>query len=154
MTRSVLTMGAAVMAVAGLAGCAQPHYVEAAPYAADPVCAEVMLAVPEVVAGLEYRTTTSQATASWGEEFVIVARCGVEPLGPTTDECLAVTTSIAEVDWVLREQDDAWVATSFGLTPALEVTVPTIRADEAVGDVLAALSGAAALANPNGLECR
>lgn len=112
-----------------------------------------MLAVPEVVGGLEYRTTTSQATASWGEEFPIVARCGVEPPGPTTDECLGVTTSTAEADWVLRETDDAWVATTFGLTPALEVTVPTIRADEAVGDVLAELSGAAALGEPNGLEC-
>jgi len=136
-----------------LAGCTSPHYVEAAPYAGDPGCADVMLAVPEVVGGLEYRTTTSQATASWGEEFAIEARCGVEPPGPTTDECLAITTSTVEVDWVLTETDEAWVATTFGLSPALEVTVPMVRADEAVGDVLAELSGAAALAPPNGLEC-
>lgn len=147
-------MAAALAAALALAGCASPHYVEAAPYAGDPGCAEVMLAVPEVVGGLEYRTTTSQATASWGEEFAIVARCGVEPPGPTTDECLAITTSTVAVDWVIREEGEQWVATTFGLSPALEVTVPTIRADEAVGDVLTELSDAAALAPSNGLECR
>src|SRR5690606_26890976 len=113
----------AVGVVLVLAGCTQPHYVEAAPYASDPDCARVMLAVPETVGGLEMRDTTSQATAAWGDEFSLVARCGVEPPGPTTDECLAVSTSV-NVDWVITETDDAWVATTFGRSPAVEMRVP------------------------------
>src|SRR5690606_39065782 len=100
-----------IAAAALLAGCAQPAYVEAAPFAADPDCARVMLAIPEIVGGLEPRATTSQATAAYGEEFPILARCGVEPPGPTTDQCLSVSTSRGIAGWILVEQDDAWVAT-------------------------------------------
>lgn len=145
----VMTVGAVLV----MAGCTQPLVVEAAPYASDPECASVMLAVPDTVGGLDMRGTTSQATAAWGEEFAIVARCGVEPPGPTTDECLAVATSV-EMDWVITDTDDVWVATTFGRSPAVEVRVPKIRADEALGDVLAELSPAAARAPRNGLECR
>ncbi|WP_062204585.1 DUF3515 family protein [Demequina salsinemoris] len=137
-----------------LAGCASPYAVEPAEYAGDADCARVMLAVPDELGGLDKRTTTSQATAAWGDdEGVIVARCGVEPPGPTTDECLAVDTSTASQDWIITETDDAWVATSFGRSPALEVTVPKVRADEALGDLLAELSGPASLAPENGLTC-
>ncbi len=136
-----------------LTGCAQAAVVEPAPYAGDPACAPVMLAVPETVGGLDMRATTSQATQVWGEEFGITARCGVEPPGPTTEQCVAVGTPSATVDWLLREEGEDWVAVTFGRSPALELTVPQVRADEAVSDVLAELSPAASLAPSNGLEC-
>lgn len=144
----------ALAVAAALSACTQPYFVDAAPYAGDPACAEVMLAVPQTVGGLEYRVTTSQATASWGEEFAIVARCGVEPPGPTTDPCLSIAAGTTQVDWLVTEDEDVWVATTFGRSPALELTVPTARADEALGDVLAELAPASALAPRNGLECR
>lgn len=143
----------ALMLVPVLVGCAHAEVVEPAEYAADPACATVMLAIPEVVGGLEMRATTSQATQAWGEEFPIIARCGVEPPGPTTEQCIAVETSGTSIDWLMREEDDVWVATTFGRSPALELTVPKIRADEAVGDVLAELSPAATRAPENGLVC-
>jgi hypothetical protein len=152
-SRAVRVGVATVVAAVALAGCAHPVVVDAAEYAADPDCAPVMLAVPDTVGGLDVRGTTSQATQAWGEEYEIVARCGVEPPGPTTDQCIAVETPAATVAWLLRETDDAWVAVTFGLSPALELTVPKVRADEAVGDVLAELSPAAARAPSNGLEC-
>lgn len=148
-----LAMVAAVLAAPALVGCAHAEVVEPAEYAADPACARVMLSIPEVVGGLEMRATTSQATQAWGEEFPIIARCGVEPPGPTTEQCIAVETSGTKLDWLMREEEDAWVATTFGRSPALELTVPKIRADEAVGEVLAELSPAAARAPENGLEC-
>ncbi|MFW7413410.1 DUF3515 family protein [Demequina sp. SO4-18] len=151
--RLAVATASAVLAVPVLAGCAHAAVVEAAPYAADPDCARVMLAIPETVGGLEMRATTSQATQAWGEEYPIVARCGVEPPGPTTEQCIAVETPAATVDWLLREEGEDWVAVTFGASPALELVVPQIRADEAVGDVLAELSPAAALAPANGLEC-
>lgn len=154
MARRSLPIVAGTLAIAtSVAGCAHPYVVDPAPYAADPDCARVMLAVPDTVGGLEHRGTTSQATQAWGDEYEIVARCGVEPPGPTTEQCIAVETPAASVDWLMLETDDAWVGVTFGRSPALELTVPKIRADEAVGDVLAELSSAAALAPGNGLEC-
>ncbi|WP_062132776.1 DUF3515 family protein [Demequina aestuarii] len=152
-SRLAVAAASAVMAVPLLAGCAHAEVIDAAPYAADPDCARVMLAAPETVGGLEMRATTSQATQAWGAEYPILARCGVEPPGPTTEQCVAVETPAATVDWLLREEGENWVAVTFGRSPALELTVPQIRADEAVGDVLAELSPAAALAPENGLEC-
>lgn len=153
MRRALISAGL-VTAASLLAGCASPLVVDPAPYAADPDCARVMLAMPGVVGGQEVRQTTSQATSAYGEEFPIVVRCGVEPPGPTTDECLAVETRVGVTDWVLVDRGDAWVATAFGRSPALELVVPKERADEAISDVLADVSGPAALAPANGLECR
>lgn len=136
-----------------LAGCASPYVVEPAPYAADPDCARVGLAMPASVGGLSVRQTTSQATFAYGEEFAIVARCGVEPPGPTAEQCLSIETRVGTVDWLIVEDGAVWRATVFGRSPALEMTVPVERAQDAVGDVLAEVSGPAALAPSNGLEC-
>lgn len=150
--RVLLTAGG-VLAAATLTGCGHPVVVDPAAYAADPDCAKIMLAIPETIGGLEQRGTTSQATQAWGEDYEIVARCGVEPPGPTTEQCVSVTTASVDVDWLLREEDEQWVATVFGRSPALEVTVPTVRADDAVSELLAEFSGPAALAPVNNLEC-
>jgi len=137
-----------------LGGCANPLVVDPAPYAADPTCATVMLAMPDALGGQAVRETSSQATSAYGEEFPIIVRCGVEPPGPTTDECLAIETRLGVTDWVLVDEDGVWRATAFGRSPALELVVPQELADEAIADVLAEVSGQAALAPSNGLECR
>ena len=148
-----------VMAISGasvlaLAGCSQPFVVDPAPYAADPDCARVMLAMPDAVGGLDVRGTTSQATSAYGDEFPIVVRCGVEPPGPTTDSCVAVESDAGSQDWLVVEEADQWRATSFGRSPAVGVLIPTARAQDAVTDLLAEFSGPAALAPSNGLECK
>jgi hypothetical protein len=153
MGRVSLGVCLAVM-VAVLGGCAQPYYVEAAPYAGDPGCAPVMLAVPDLVGGLEYQVTTSQATAAWGDELVMVARCGVEPPGPTTDPCLAIDTGSVSMDWIVGEDEESWYATTFGRSPAFEVIIPKALIDEALPEILTTFSYAAALAPTNGLQCR
>jgi hypothetical protein len=144
--------------VAGLAvaaaGCSAPVVVEAAPYAADPRCAGVMLGIPDEVGGLARQETSSQATAAYGEESRIIVRCGVEVPGPSEDRCVAIDTPAASADWLIVEEDDVWRATSFGRDPAMEVVIPKIRADQAVGELLAQLSPSATLADRNGLECR
>lgn len=137
-----------------LAGCATAVPVDAAPYASDPDCARVMLAAPDTVGGLTMRKTTSQATSAYGDEFVITVRCGVEPPGPSQVPCVEVSTGGTTLGWLVTDTDDAWVAVSFGRSPAVEVTIPHVRADQAVGDLLAELAPSAALAPANGLECR
>lgn len=154
MRRHVSLAALGTLSALALTACAHPLVVDPAEYASDPDCAQVMLAIPTVVGGLEQRGTTSQATQAWGEDFPIVARCGVEPPGPTTDPCISVATASADVDWLVTEEDDMWVAVTFGRSPALELTVPTVRADDAVTEILAAVSTAAARAPHNNLECR
>ena len=112
-----------VLACAGallLAGCSQPWVVDPAPYAADPDCARVMLAMPTVVGGLDVRATTSQATTAYGADDPIVVRCGVEPPGPTTDSCVAVDAGTGTQDWIVVEggrpvaRDELWAVTRGG----------------------------------------
>ncbi len=105
-----------VLALA-LAGCSGTVSVDAAEDAANPRCADVMIALPPVVAEHEQRDTDSQATSAWGEPSQVVLRCGVTPPGPTTDPCVTVD----DIDWVVREGDPAWTATTYGRDPAVEV---------------------------------
>jgi len=120
------------LAAATLGGCARAVSVEVAPEAADPVCASVVLALPTELGGSALLTTTSQATAAWGDPAApIVLRCGVVPPGPTTQRCVQATdASGASVDWIAVEGEPGatggalWTFTTYGRDPAVEVRVP------------------------------
>jgi hypothetical protein len=116
--RAPKTLVAAVALLAGLSGCAAGVVdVDPADDAANARCADVMLALPPLVAENEQRDTNSQATSAWGDPSKVVLRCGVVVPGPTTDPCVTVN----DVDWVIREGDPAWTATTYGRDPAVEV---------------------------------
>ncbi len=140
--------------VLAVSGCTAPVVVEPAPYAGDPGCAAVMLGIPDEVGGLARLETSSQATAAYGDKPRIIVRCGVEVPGPSSERCLAIDTPAASADWLVLEEDDVWRAIAFGRNPAMEVVVPKIRADQAVGEILAVFSPSATLADRTGLECR
>lgn len=110
---------AGVLLALSLSACSPIVDVDGAPDAANPRCAEVMISLPNQVAGYELRETNSQATAAWGDPSQVVLRCGVEIPGPTTDAC----ASVNDVDWVIRESPDTevWTATTYGRNPAVEV---------------------------------
>lgn len=106
--------------------------VESAPQAADPRCAEVMLAMPEEVDGMAQRQTDAQGTSVWGDPSRVVVRCGVEPPGPSPEVCV----SAEGVDWLAVEETraedvvvgegeagdaDQWRLVSYGREPAVEV---------------------------------
>ncbi|MDM7831703.1 DUF3515 domain-containing protein [Cellulomonas edaphi] len=129
----------ALLAFAGVvlvAGCSATIPTTVAPHATDPVCADVVLSTPDELSGLERRDTNAQATTAWGDpEGAIVLRCGVEPLGPTTDRCVTVESPDGtSVDWVVTQgdsEDDDGAATfvTYGRVPAVEVRVPaSVRA--------------------------
>lgn len=139
--RAVVGAGAALGV---LAGCSTAATVEPGPHASDPLCAEVLRSAPQELGGLEQRSTTSQSTRAWGDPAIIM-RCGVEVLGPTEERCITVSSPEGpSVDWVMREpQDgdlDVLTLTTYGRTPAVEVTVP---AGWDGGDPDAVLSGLA-----------
>ena len=145
---------AAVLAL--LAGCASAERVEPGPHASDPMCAEVLRSSPDVLAGSERRSTTSQATLAWGDP-AIVLRCGVEVLGPTTEHCITVADAEGTtVDWVMREPeetgDEALTLTTYGRAPAVEVRVPPGWGEEDHDAILSSL-GAAVAQIPQTREC-
>lgn len=114
-----------------LAGCSSPVGVPAAPHAADPRCAEVVLALPRELAGMARLTTSSQATVAWGErDAPVVLRCGVEPPPPSTDPCVTADDGVVAVDWLAVEGEPGpdgtgdWTFTTYGRDPAVEVLVP------------------------------
>jgi hypothetical protein len=101
----------------GAVACAPVVDVDPAADAQNPACADVMVALPPDVAEQSQRETNSQATSAWGDPSKVVLRCGVDVPGPTTDACVSVN----DIDWVLREGDGAWTATTYGRDPAVEV---------------------------------
>jgi hypothetical protein len=108
--------------------------VQVAPHATEPVCASVVLAMPDSLGeGLAKRDTNAQATAAWGDPAApVVLRCGVERLGPTTEHCQTVETPVGpSIDWVVVEGDDgSWTFTTYGREPAVELRVPAPVAEE------------------------
>ena len=85
------------------------------------MCAEASW--PRSVSGHERVTTTpdDRSVAAWGDP-AIIARCGLDPVGPTTQDCVTVDG----VDWVVRPLSDGSVATTFGRDPAIEVLAPAV----------------------------
>lgn len=138
--------------VAGLPGCAQGVPVEPAPSASEPVCAELLLGLPDELVGEPRRSTTSQASRAWGDP-AIVLRCGVDPLPPTTDPCLSIPDPAGEnpVDWVASTEasDGERVFTTYGRIPAVEVTIPQAYP----GDAVLAELAVAVSALPQDGEC-
>ncbi|MCQ1953006.1 MULTISPECIES: DUF3515 domain-containing protein [Arthrobacter] len=106
-----------VLSAVAAAGCSPVASVNPAPDAANPDCAAVMVALPDEIAGYALRDTDSQSTAAWGNPSRAILKCGVPVPGPTTDPC----ASVNGIDWILREGEDTWTATTYGREPAVEV---------------------------------
>lgn len=112
-----------------LTGCAGTVTVPVGPNATDPLCANIVLAVPDKLSDFDRINTDSQATAAWGDspQQAITLRCGVDVQGPTEDECTTVTDLTGrEVDWITVQdpETEAWTMTTYGRSPAVEVTIP------------------------------
>ncbi|TQJ32879.1 DUF3515 domain-containing protein [Arthrobacter sp. SLBN-122] len=138
-----LSARAARMALAGgiaalfLTACSPAVDVTAAKDAANPLCAPMMVALPDVIGDSKLRKTNSQATAAWGDPSLVILRCGVNVPGPTTDRCVTVNG----VDWVIKEGDPVWTLTTYGREPATEILMDPDKISSAT--VLADLSAAA-----------
>ena len=143
--------GLAVTATVALAGCSQAVAFDAAPSASDPDCAAVVVRLPDTVAGLEKRDTDAQGTGAWGQPASVLLRCGVEPLGPTTDRCV----SVDGVDWVIDESDAPnYLFTTYGRTPTVEVLIDNdaVSGTTAISDLSAAVGAIPAEGGCVGLD--
>ena len=142
--RTLVATVSALAAALSLAGCSQVVPVEAAPHAADPDCAAVVVRLPDVIgagtdAELSTRETDAQGTGAWGSPAGVVLRCGATPPGPTTQRCV----SVDGVDWIIDESDaPRYLFTTYGRTPAVEVLVDNdvISGTTAITDLSAAVA--------------
>lgn len=143
--RVVTALTAAALTIVALAGCARTIGVEVAPDAADPKCAEVMLAVPdELGPDLPKLRTNAQATAAWGEPGgAVTMRCGVAQVGPSAD-CQHVDSGDGTaVDWIVTTDDKGtWSFVTYGREPAVEVIVPPTVTEDHSTSFIADLSDA------------
>jgi hypothetical protein len=117
-----------------------------APQAAAPVCTSAPW--PGEVSGHPRVAThpDDRSVAAWGDP-AIIARCGLDPLGPTTQDCVTVDG----VDWVVRPLSDGSAATTYGRDPAIEVLAPGSYG--AVPLLLPAFTAVARTLPENGRHC-
>ena len=103
-----------------LSGCAGTVALQPADDANNPACAEVMVRVPDVVAGLDRRSTNAQSTAAWGDPAAVILRCGLPDVGPSALPCFTVD----DVDWLRDDaKDPNFTFITYGRNPAVEVLV-------------------------------
>jgi hypothetical protein len=107
-----------------LTGCSATVILDAAPYANDPGCAEVIVRLPQQTAEQPRRTTSSQSTAAWGNPAAITLTCGLEQVEVSKLTCITA----GGVDWVVDEsQKPTYKFISFGRTPATLVTIDSTK---------------------------
>jgi hypothetical protein len=103
-----------------LQGCAPTVRLEAAPEANAVECANMMVRLPDDLAGLERRSVNAQSTAAWGDPTAVIVRCGLPKPPPSTLPC----ASVDGVDWLIDDSDrPRYVFRTYGLDPSTEVIV-------------------------------
>ena len=103
-----------------LAGCAPVVPLEPAEQANNPECAEIMVRLPDELAGLPERRVNAQSTAAWGEPTAVILRCGLEPVEISPLLCV----SASDVDWLVDESKaPSYRFISYARSPATEVIV-------------------------------
>lgn len=147
-SRVVVAAAAAASLAASLAGCSAIVPLQAADDSNNPGCADVIVRLPESVAGQERRETNAQATGAWGSPTTVLLYCGVEVPSASTQRCI-------EVDglyWLVDDDDEpTYVLRSYGREPAIDVVVDTTKTGTT--PALMDLSRAVRWTTPNGHEC-
>jgi hypothetical protein len=139
----------AVLLVGGLAGCSSSIDVADPAEAGSAACRSAAAHWPPTVGGKTRRPTSSSSDAvrAWGDPAVI-ARCGLPPIGPTTEQCL----DVSGVDWVAHQLTDGVRFTTYGRSPAIEVLVPSAYKPEPL--LLPAFAAAASAIPQGDRRCR
>jgi hypothetical protein len=137
-TTRVVAMLAVVLA---LGGCTQVVPLPAAEDATNPACADVIVHLPAIVAGLEQRETDAQATSAWGTPAAVVLRCGV-PVPDPTATLPCVPDSVGGVDWLIDDSEDPFFTfITYGRDPTIEVRInsETVSGRSALTDLATAV---------------
>lgn len=99
-----------------------------------PACADVIVRLPDELAGMKQRKTNAQSTGAWGDPAAVLLTCGIEPMGPTTLPCVNVNG----IDWIIDDSlAPMYRFEAYGRYPGLELIVDSDKASgtEAVLDL-------------------
>lgn len=115
-----LGVASSLIVLVGLTGCSATVSLEPAAGANDPLCADVVVRLPDTVDGQQRRWTDAQATGAWGDPAAVLLTCGLDAPGPSTLRCITV----GGVDWLVDESDSPrFRLTTYGRSPAVELFV-------------------------------
>jgi len=133
--RGPVVKTAAILLILGsLAGCTAAVPMQAAEDTTNPVCAEIVVRLPDDIDGHERRETDAQGTGAWGDPAVILLTCGVAVPGPSTQRCV----TIDGVDWLVDDSEEGrGVFTTYGRDPAVQVVVDLVTSDSNALNALA-----------------
>ncbi|TPX05332.1 DUF3515 family protein [Schumannella luteola] len=148
MARAAVAAASAVALAVSLAGCASIVPLEPAEDANNPGCADVIVRLPDTVAGQDRRETNAQATGAWGSPTSVLLYCGVDVPSASTQRCVQVDGIYWLVD---GDKAPTYVMTSYGREPAVDVVVDT--SVTGTTPALMDLSRVVSFTTPNGHEC-
>ncbi len=104
----------------------------------NPACADVTVRLPAEIGELERRSTNAQSTGAWGEPAAVLLYCGIEPSGPTLDECV----SVDGIDWIMDDSNaPLFRFEAYGREPGLEVIIDSeLTSGTAIAELGSAVS--------------
>jgi hypothetical protein len=87
-------------------------------------CAEVIVRLPDELAGEQKRRVNAQSTAAWGEPVAVILRCGLEPVEVSALPCV----SAGDIDWLVDDSNaPSFRFVSYARFPATEVIIDSTK---------------------------
>jgi hypothetical protein len=124
MRKRHLQLGIVGMALVLLTGCAPMVALEPAEDANNAECAEIIVRLPDELAGEQIRRVNAQSTGAWGEPVSVILRCGLEPVEVSALPCVTA----GEIDWLVDDSNaPSFRFVSFARFPATEVIIDSTR---------------------------
>jgi hypothetical protein len=97
---------------------------ESAEDANNAECAEVIVRLPDELAGEQKRRVNAQSTAAWGEPVAVILRCGLEPVEVSALPCV----SAGDIDWLVDDANaPSFRFISYARFPATEVIIDSTK---------------------------
>jgi hypothetical protein len=124
MRKRQLHLLSAGFALVFLTGCAPMVTLDPAEDANNAECAEIIVRLPDELAGEPKRRVNAQSTAAWGEPVSVILRCGLEPVEVSTLPCVTA----GDIDWLVDEANaPSFRFISYARFPATEVIIDSTK---------------------------
>ena len=124
MRKKQLQTALVAFALVFLTGCAPMVTLEPAKDSNNAECAEIIVRLPDELAGEQKRRVNAQSTAAWGEPVSVILRCGLEPVEVSSLPCV----SAGDIDWLVDDANaPSFRFVSYARFPATEVIIDSTK---------------------------
>jgi hypothetical protein len=124
MRKRQLQTALVAFALVFLTGCTPMVTLEPAEDANNAECAEIIVRLPDELAGEQKRRVNAQSTAAWGEPVSVILRCGLEPVEVSALPCV----SAGDIDWLVDDANaPSFRFISYARFPATEVIIDSTK---------------------------